>query len=64
MRAAWLLIVAVIVIYVVWMAIPKQSRKAGLKSAGPHAIRLGLLLLVVGLVIVAAYILPVSSLTF
>ena len=64
MRAAWLVIVGVVVAYIVWVAIPKSARKAGMKTAGPHIIRLGLILLVVGIIIAAAYYLPVSSLTF
>ena len=50
--------------YIAWVAIPKSARKAGMKTAGPHIIRLGLILLVVGIIIAAAYYLPVSSLTF
>ena len=64
MRAAWLVILLVVVAYVVWAAIPKQAKKAGLKAAGPHIVKLGLILLLVSAVIAAAYILPVSSLTF
>ena len=49
MRALILLLFLVIATYIIWVAIPKKSRRIAIRKAKPHAIRVGLLVFIVTL---------------
>lgn len=64
MKALFLIIVLVVLVYSAWHIMPKKERNQALRKITPHAIRLVALIAVVIALAYAAYYLPSASLTF